>query len=626
MATPPFVPTVSKFNLGDADGADLTIVLVDASQTPTRAMATVADITAEIGTGTSRVAETGAVTETGGVVEASWTGNPAPDTDGAAEIAGWWVALGEMGVTPDAGMRLLAWCPLPVAVPGTDPFPLEMPVPRLFARAGDDDTPLAALPPLEGNAGKALFTDGTDPYWGPVASVGAVGMFDSVAVADAVDGTGDEFYLIRPSLGAAVGAPIPDGWVPTAGPVDAAAVAAFLTMSGHLGDVDFLTYCDGTWGLYRTTADTLTSPWEEIAASVVVDRAGGLYADLLNGELVLRDAATTHYRGSGLFTGTPTVQDGIDRAEGTLDRDRYVAARADADVDLSDLEHATWTYGEPFFTDGNGDPVSYCNVWLTGQTDPAENGIYQVDSDWSYTLFTHPAVFDPPGNGSRRFILCPDSPDHGRGWRYIDDDPTKVQRVSSSAVPDDGQPFTASAHGSWVAIGAGGSGDGYVPTSRTVNGVTLAADRTVPNLLWRPPVHLAAQYMAADAAPVVTWASSRVLWQYVDYVNTTVAGHWIEWQLWFDAGTWDLDGFGDRGASNGVVTMKLGPYGGTLTALPTLWNQYNSTTDIGHKWTQTGINIAATGLYTLRAENTAIGTGGGGYGGRFSAFIQRRTA
>lgn len=208
VATRAFVPTVSKANLGDAHEADLTIIIVDASQTPTKAMATVAEITAEItGVTDSRMATTGLVEATGGVVRAFWATDPVPDTDGAPEIAGWWTALGELGVTPDDEMRLLAWNPLPVPDVGAEEFPLEMPVPRLFAQVGDDDTPLVPLPDQEGHEGQVLTTDGTAASWQDLPAGGAVsGVFvapvDDVAdLAAAFDETPAAVYFVPVGVG-----------------------------------------------------------------------------------------------------------------------------------------------------------------------------------------------------------------------------------------------------------------------------------------------------------------------------------------------------------------------------------------------------------------------------------------
>lgn len=179
MAPRAFVPTSFKGRLGDVDGADLVCILVDGTQTPTRDMVTVDDITSEVAGGTdSRVAATGAVASVAQVVEASYTADLSADTDGVAEIVGWWTALGELGVTPDDEMLLVSWNPV-TAGPGSDPWPLQLPVDRVFARAGEGTVGV-----LEVVAGEGVSVDASDPQRPTVTADAGSGASDLADLTD----------------------------------------------------------------------------------------------------------------------------------------------------------------------------------------------------------------------------------------------------------------------------------------------------------------------------------------------------------------------------------------------------------------------------------------------------------
>ena len=145
MTVPSFVTNAYLDRLGDIHDADLTIILVDATQTPTKAMVTVDQITAEVtGGAESRTEAIGAIEAIGDTKEASLVDGagdpvvPTVDADGVAEIVGWWVAVGTLGVTADADMELVSFNRV-VTGPGTTPWSVETEVAgQVFARVAND--------------------------------------------------------------------------------------------------------------------------------------------------------------------------------------------------------------------------------------------------------------------------------------------------------------------------------------------------------------------------------------------------------------------------------------------------------------------------------------------------------
>jgi hypothetical protein len=169
-----------------------------------------------------------------------------------------------------------------------------------------------------------------------------------------------------------------------------------------------------------------------------------------------------------------------------------------------------------------------------------------------------------------------------------------------------------------------------VPAGRTLAGLDLTADRSASDLRtaigtgrYLPPAIIAAagwRGYSSGSAPAPAQSSARWFASYVD-LSRTATGGWIEWESWFDAGTWTLRGFYDRLAGNGVCTISIdGVDVGTF-------DQWNSTTLVGQSADLTGITIATSGLYLIRSTVTAGGNGvSTNASQRWSAFQPIRTA
>lgn len=155
------------------------------------------------------------------------------------------------------------------------------------------------------------------------------------------------------------------------------------------------------------------------------------------------------YSGTGLFGGTSGVDNALNRNEGTLDRWRFVSAFSTTNVDLSGLVGVSSVAEQPTL-DGAAVPALGADVWLFAQTDPAENGCYEVLADTGvWRKWNHPDVFYPPGNGYRVTCNAAGTDVDGTTFVWLDNDRTRFHRVSASGVA--GFPYGASdTGGRWV--------------------------------------------------------------------------------------------------------------------------------------------------------------------------------
>ena len=317
-----------------------------------------------------------------------------------------------------------------------------------WASVGADDLSDVDTTTSAPTTGQALVWDGSEWVPGTVSGSGA-----SYAAApyfllatSAVDGTATTFDIVKPSYGASASGNVPAGYASTTALGSVAAFQSALTGAGFestLVTVAVVGTADP--GFYQISSDTLTSAWPEVVAPV------GLGIGAIDGQAVLNgDGDTTAlaadavaFTGSGLTAPNLSVQTAIDGIEGSLDRSRWVSAVATSDVDTSDFGNASWEYGALNFVDGSAQATTHCYVWLRGQSTSSENGIWQVDvTTYAGTQFADPDVFDPPGNGSYRTLNAPGDEHDNMRWEWLDDDPTRWQRVSS------GTP--ASTEGRWV--------------------------------------------------------------------------------------------------------------------------------------------------------------------------------
>lgn len=173
------------------------------------------------------------------------------------------------------------------------------------------------------------------------------------------------------------------------------------------------------------------------------------------------DANDVRYVGTGLNTGLLNVHETLHNMEGTLDRWVFVSAIADVNVNTAAMSGGTFAYGALDFTGA----ATYCFVWLRGQTDPDEDGFWQVTDADVATQIPHPDIFDPPGQGARVTLKHDGDADDGRTWLWLNDDPELRQRVNGETDP--------AQTGRWVEVpapgGGGGSGDVVGPASATNN-------------------------------------------------------------------------------------------------------------------------------------------------------------
>lgn len=506
-----------------------------------------------------------------------------------------------------------------------------------------------------------------------LAAAGSVALPDHgvqlILAANAVDGTGDEFTLLLADPSAAGGGIVPAGWFAGSvfdssgiGPTfDAAGFGSFLTAVGLGAGVTVVVHQGSGWTVRSVTAATVADPWPLVAASARV--TGTLYAlhifaEVVDGDLRLLNKLSA----GGVLYGLTSTDMALVWAEGHV----YDFPRHGGPIFLDPVDPGLYTgsvadIDQPIGDDG--EPVVRGDFVLTaGDLDADGNGyisiVHPTTGQWGKVPSVGAAT--PSDAGSWPNAITTNQIDSGFtfwGRKSI------VQfRGYRSGTTISGQPANATRPlrtGEWVvyAMGGGsGTGDVVGPASATADhfatfdgttgklikdggakgtaaalNVAASGDaasgevvkgndtRLTANGEWLRTVPAALAWTGADATPSRNQNSSRWMAQYIDYVNMSTAGHWIEWQMCLDAGTWTLVMFGDTLATSGTVTLKLdGSSIGT-------WNQYSVGTVVGVVAEITGITVAANGLHTLRAENTADGAGGG-RGGRFSAWQWKRTA
>ena len=361
--------------------------------------------------------------------------------------------------------------------------------------------------------------------------------------------------------------------------------------------------------------------------------------------------------GVGLYSGLNDLVSQVKQSEGILDRWGFVAAVEDvANLDLDTLT-AGPVASQPTFSHGSlagiGDGQGgRTHVLLLAQTDPAENRIYEVDAatgQWSQPTDTD--VFWPPGNGYRVTLNAPGDDDDAMTWIWQFDDRTLVRRGGNFSYED-----LTETDGRWTlwtdpTASGGGLSAGSVGTTelaadavtfakmqnistarllgRTTSGsgdveeLTAADVKTLlgalPNNLWAhqiiPWLHWKT---SGGTAPTRTPSSSRLTGGYLNFA-TVGTGHWVEWSVGLDAGTWDLTLIYDKLTVYGVYDVSVdGVVVGSFNA--------NGASATNQVFSIPGITVPANGNHTLRLTNTANGAGANTAGLALEAIGLQRTA
>lgn len=183
-----FVTTAYRGKERDTDGADLVLIAVDASQTPTKTMVHASQITAEVsGPDYERFETTGLVFEQGATVVLDYDDDPVLQLNDVPEVAGVWTALAPPGWSTDADLELVAFNAVATA-PGTADWPVQRT--NGYARVTDGDTlgSFAGLSDVAATGADAP-ADGDAPVWdaargrwvpGAVAGVTVLGFSGSL--------------------------------------------------------------------------------------------------------------------------------------------------------------------------------------------------------------------------------------------------------------------------------------------------------------------------------------------------------------------------------------------------------------------------------------------------------------
>lgn len=385
------------------------------------------------------------------------------------------------------------------------------------------------------------------------------------------------------------------------------------------------------------------------------DNASRLIAYLLS---IAANVGTGTPVGTGLLAGLKSLSGQLPQLEGILDRWSFPCAVNDTtNLDLSGLTGPSSPGSQPTMDRGAivlGGEKGRTRAWLNAQTNPAENGQYEIDTITGvWTLLEHPDVFDPAGNGYLVTLNAEGEADDGMTWVWLNDDVSFVGRGGS--YEDDqieGQT------GRWVlwidptASGGGLSAGSVGTTELAADAVTFAKMQNIstarllgrntsgsgdveeltaadvktllgalPNNLWAhqiiPWLHWKAS--SGTLAPTRTPSNSRLTGGYLAF-NTVDTGHWVEWSVGLDAGTWDLTLIYDKLTVYGVYDVSVdGVVVGSLNA-----NHPTSATN--QVFSIPGITVPANGNHTLRLTNTADGAGANTAGLALEAIGLQRTA
>lgn len=169
----------------------------------------------------------------------------------------------------------------------------------------------------------------------------------------------------------------------------------------------------------------------------------------------------------------------------------------------------------------------------------------------------------------------------------------------------DGQPFDDPQGNTWTP---GADATVSVPSSGALPN-NLWAHQIIPWLHWKT---------SGGYAPTRTPSSSRFTGGYLSFA-TVGTGHWVEWSVGLDAGTWDLTLIYDKLTVYGVYDVSVdGVVVGSFNA-----NGANATNQV---FSIPGITVPANGNHTLRLTNTANGAGPNTAGLALEAIGLQRTA
>lgn len=448
---------------------------------------------------------------------------PSTDTSDSDDPAGVWFYDPTGG--SDATNELIAFLPVPVGAgtAGWDVDPADG-IAVVSIADGDGSATLAGLTDVDvtstppDNLNSLMFNESTGK-WEPGIPAGsgslASAVVDAVLAADAIDGTGDQFSLLAYNPDATATGILPADWDALPGYTDMSE-ATLAPLVGFLGDATLLVYTDGAWSVRSLTEATIDDPWTEVTADLVFGSVVGLLADEV---FTPASAEGIPYYGTGLLDGATNVSYAINNLEGSLDRWFFAAAVGTTNKNLAALGAASWEYGDTRFTretTTTPEALDYCFVWLFGQTDPDENGPYQVNDDFTYAAIDHPDVFDPRGQGFRLTLQAPGDPANGTTWQFIADNPS--DRVRATGNTDTTQV------GEWVLIIDPTATGGGVADEINDGTTTIAPSQNA--------VFDALAAKAPLASPAFTGTPTGITAAHVNAVPSTVSRHaWLTGSL-----------------------------------------------------------------------------------------------
>lgn len=287
-----------------------------------------------------------------------------------------------------------------------------------------------------------------------------VGVGPLMLASTAVDGSATTVSIIAPLPGNPASGNVPEGY-------NLVMTVPLAVADGVPPDGSILCVPAGTGvGVYRWRTGQMDEPWEEV--SCPVGRQAYYYVEVdeflwlatrtpteFTQDLFSVDGASLNLDAgdiatvspSGLDFGLSTVDGVLENHEGILDTERWVCAYFDTtNVTIGDYDGPSDVVTQP--TPDGGIIVEGADVLLLAQTDPTENGLYEIASPSGiWTKLNYPDILI----GNSFMVMCnaEGDPADGTHFEWIDEDP-KIRQRRSFAHPGSSNGFADGRNGRWI--------------------------------------------------------------------------------------------------------------------------------------------------------------------------------
>ena len=380
---------------------------------------------------------------------------------------------------------------------------------------------------------------------------------------------------------------------------------------GVLGGVEDFTYAEGTFIGQGVAGDGIGAAVEVVNGTVTTYTNGGGGG---GGSV----ASVNGHTGTVVLTASDVgAATASDIAAAVAGFDWKASVRACSTSNIASLSGTTTVDGVSLIA---GD-----RVLLAGQSTGSQNGIYVVaagawsratDADVSaeVTAGMSVPVAEGTSNGDAVWVLTTNDPiTLGSTSLAFTKIPMVQGLVPASNLSDVANPATA-------LVNLGG-----VPTSRTFAGLSLAADRSVSDVLAETAPRRIVIYPAAEPPTSYsgTWtptaSSSATNGGYANSGATANDSSWTWANLLIPPGTWECRLIARKNSALGIATVTLG---GSSFGTADL---YDAAPTFNNQVAITGVTVSTGGFKDLVITNPTKNGSSSGYSLSIQAIILRRT-